>query len=240
MPSMKSHAGPATPRARSMINDTTLKKIAHLAKIDSTKSELRKGFFLNLRAAINTAWIAPSGPSTAIYRGAVIKELARWGEAVSTLKELSNPDENDAAAVHALRQIRVFLSRDMKQTLDRFEDSWRSSLDAFERTVAKASDLVQRKYQKTGRRAGGLGARGLGNVGANIFVKSLIYAVETSGGHLKKSRKGEGDALQGPLIDAIDLLRPHLPDSLLPPATSVRFYEVIVAEVVRELKRHRD
>lgn len=148
---------------------------------------------------------------------------------------LISPARDSAAAIHARAQIRASLSRDNKEALDLFDDSWKSSLDDFERAVANATHLVQRKYQKTGHPPGGLGAGGLGNVSANIFVTSLIYAVESSGGHLTMSRKG--GAGHGTLIEVIDLLRPYLPASLLPPATSVRFYELIARDAARELKR---
>jgi hypothetical protein len=75
-------------------------------------------------------------------------------------------------------------------------------------------------------------------VGGDIFVTSLMYAAESSGGHLTMSRK-EGTG-HGSLIEVIDLLRPDLPASLLPPATGMRFYELIAADAARELKRSRN
>jgi hypothetical protein len=230
--------GSAVVRTPRTIDAATLKRIARLAKIDATKPNACKGFFVNLRAAIDVASSEPAGPSKAIYRAPVLEELARWSGAISTLRALVNPDESNSAAVHALGQIRACLSHERTGALDQFEDSWKPLLDDLEGAVSKATGLVQQKYRKSGHPPGALGAGGLSNVGANIFVTSLIYAVEASGGHLKKSRKG--NELRGPLVDAIDLLRPHLPGSLLPPATSVRFYEVIAAEVARELERHRD
>ena len=238
MCSMKSHTGAAVASARKTIDPATLEEIARLAKIDAARPNVCNGFFANLRAAINVAWSEPAGPSKAIYRAPVIKELARWSEAISTLKELVNPDENNSAAVHALGQIRACLSLQRTGALDLFEDSWKSSLDYLEGAVSKATRLVQQKYQKSGHPPGGLGIGGLSNVGAKIFVTSLIYAVETSGGHLTRSRIE--NKLRGPLIEVIDLLRPHLPASLLPPATSVGFYDLIAAEVARELKRHQN
>jgi hypothetical protein len=230
--------GSAVVRAHRTIDAATLKRIARLAKIDATKPNACKGFCVNLRAAANVAWGGPAGPSKAVYRAPVIKELARWSEAISTLKELVIPDENNSAAVHALGQIRACLSHERTGALDPFEDSWKSSLDDLEVAVSKATGLVQQKYQKSGHPPGGLGTGGLSNVGAKIFVTSLIYAVEISGGHLTKSRIE--NKLRGTLIEVIDLLRPHLPASLLPPATSVRFYELVAAEVARDLKRHQN
>jgi hypothetical protein len=238
MRSITSRKGPAGAPARKIIDACALKEIARLAKIDATKPDVCNGFFVNLRAAINDAWSAPSEPSKAVYQAQVLEILSSWQEAIATIKTLSNPDPSSVAAVHALGHIRAFLSHERTGALDQFEDSWRSSVDDLEGAVTKATGLVQQKYRKSGHPPGGLGAGGLSNVGANIFVASLIYAVEASGGHLKKSRKG--NELRGPLVDAIDLLRPHLPASLLPPATSVRFYEVIAAEVARELERHWD
>jgi hypothetical protein len=202
------------------------------------KPNVCKRFFVKLRAAANVAWSEPAGPSKAIYRAPVLEELARWSEAISTLKELVNPDENNSAAVHALGQIRACLSHERTGALELFEDSWKSSLDDLEGAVSKATGLVQQKYRKSGHPPGGLGTGGLSNVGANILVTSLIYAVETSGGHLKRSRRD--NKLRGTLIEVIDLLRPHVPASLLPPATSVRFYDLIAAEVARELKGHQN
>jgi hypothetical protein len=235
---MKPHNDPPSPRISRSVDASTFRRIAQLAKIDPRKPSECKHFFLKLRAAINVARSEPKGPSKAVYRRPVLEELGKWGDAIDTLKTLSDPYTDNAAAFHARAQIRACLSRDKKAALDQFEESWKSSLDDFERAIVKAKDLVHRKYQKTGHPAGGVGESGLGNVGANIFVTSLIYAVETSGGHLTKSRNG--DELGGTLIEVINLLRPHLPPSLLPPASSVRFYELIAAGVARDVKGYQN
>lgn len=230
--------GSAVNRAPRAISAHTLKRIARLAKIDAVQPGQCKSFFVNLRAAIAVAWMEPSSPSRAIYRGPVIEELAQWSSAVTTLKELIDPARKTDAAVHARVHIRAFLSLEKKESTDSFEDLWKSSLDDIELAVSRATARVQRLYPTSGRPPGGVGLNGLPNVGANLFVSSLILAAETNGGHLPISRIG--GVGRGPLIEVVDLLRPYLPASLLPPSTSVRFYESRAAEVARDLKRHQN
>jgi len=181
---MKSQAGPAVAGARNIIDAATLKDIARLAKIDATKPGACNGLFVNLRAAIDDAWSATLEPSKSLYQAPVLEKLSSWRDAIATIKKLSNPDS--PAGVHALGQIRAFLSRINRGALYSLEDNWGPWLDDLDRAAVEASEFVRRKYQLKGHPPGGGG-----NVEANIFITSLLYAIDAAGGNLTFSRVEE-------------------------------------------------
>lgn len=208
------------------IDSTTVKEIARLAKIDATRPDVCNGLFVNLRTAINVAWSATLAHSMSVYQAPVLEKLSSWRDAIATIKKLSNPDPDSPADLHALGQIRASLSRKNRGALHFLEDDWVPLLDDLDSAAADATEFVRRKYQLKGRPPGGGG-----NVEANIFIKSLLHAIDAAEGNLTFSREG-----QGTLVCAVDLLRRHLPGGLLPPANNVRFYEIARREVKAELK----
>ena len=136
------------------IDATVLGSVADLANI---KKRTRRNFFRSVRAAIIVA-IEPNYSSgddvKAVYQAPITDQLRKWREAVATLKGMMNSDRRDTVFSHAQGHIRSFLSRRRRGALWEFEQSWALSLDDVGWAISKATELVQEKYQKTGRPQG--------------------------------------------------------------------------------------
>jgi len=218
------------PVERDEIDDATLNRIADLAKI--VGDERRSNYFRSLRAGINDAWGSPMPAPLPVYGRPVLDELEKWQSAIVTLREQLTPDANSRAAFHALMLIRLSLTRQKRENLYDFEETWSSALNDMNGAIAKATEDA-RKIPLRGRPAGTRG-----NVAVNSFAYWLFFSAIGCGGRLTFSRLG--GAGHGTLIEALELLRPSLPPTFLSSALSVKVIEHVRRRVEVEFGESPD